>query len=58
MTDSETRERIRTMIAEDELWIARARALITSDSDCSSIERDIAQAQVQVDRMHAVLAAS
>jgi hypothetical protein len=42
-------------IAEDELWISRARALITPDADCSSIEQDIAVAQRDVDRMRALL---
>jgi hypothetical protein len=42
-------------IAEDELWVSRARALISSDADCSSIECDIASVQRDVDRMRALL---
>jgi len=49
------RRHILHAIAEDELWVARARALITTDSDCTSIEESIAKAQRQVDRMRAQL---
>jgi len=60
MTKSQVNQMIRRAIADDELWIAKARALITSDSDCSdsdcsSIEQSIAKAQAQVDRMRALL---
>ena len=49
------RSMITRAIAEDTSWISRARALITPDADCSSIEDDIADAQRDVDRMRALL---
>jgi methylphosphotriester-DNA--protein-cysteine methyltransferase len=41
----------RQAIAEDEAWIAEARALITSDADRSSIEESIARAERDVAKM-------
>jgi hypothetical protein len=55
MDASQQRSMIANAIAEDELWISRARVLITLDADCSSIERDIADVQRDVDRMRALL---
>jgi hypothetical protein len=49
------RSMITRAIAEDMSWISRARALISPDADCSSIEDDIADAQRDVDRMRALL---
>jgi hypothetical protein len=49
------RSLIARAITEDVVWISRARALITPDADCSSIERDIAGVQRDVDRMRALL---
>jgi hypothetical protein len=46
---------IRRAIAEDELWIAQARALIAPDADCSSIEERIARIERDVARMRALL---
>jgi hypothetical protein len=46
---------IRRAIAEDELWIARARALISPDADCSSIEESIPRVEGEVARMRALL---
>ncbi len=53
---TQTRKLLRQAIADDERWIARAKALIVDDgADYSSIEEDIAFAQRQVDRMRALL---
>jgi hypothetical protein len=46
---------IRRAIAEQELWIARTRALISPDADCSSIEESIARAEREVARVRALL---
>lgn len=48
-------ELIRQAIAEDQVWIARARALIDPNADCSSIEKSIDRAEQQVARMRALL---
>jgi hypothetical protein len=49
------RKQIQRAIAEDELWIARARALIEPSVDCSSIEESIARAEGEVARLRALI---
>jgi hypothetical protein len=46
---------IRQAIAEDEAWIVKARALISADADCSSMEESIARAQRDILKMRRYL---
>jgi hypothetical protein len=49
------RPQIMRAIADDELWVARARALIEPDVDCSSIEESVARAESDIARMRALV---
>ena len=49
------RDQILRAIPEDELWVAKARALIEPGVDCSSIEKSIARAEHDVAKMRALL---
>jgi hypothetical protein len=51
----EPRTLIARAIAEDERWVAQARALVEPDVDCSSIEESIAGVERDLARMRALL---
>ena len=56
MKTIDLRKMVVTAIAEDEAWIARARAIMRGcDGDVSTMREQIAAAQRDVDKMRALL---
>lgn len=49
------RQQIKLAIADDELWVAKARTLIEPGVDCSSIEQSIARTENDIARMRALV---